>query len=256
MAAAVSEGGKASQAGVKAGDVLVSIDGRKDFAGLSADEVNVSLVAPVRLVFLGFVGKLHAEVRLNYKERVCGLSSKHELLSGRPEAPMQVVDEVVFKQSNAALLLTTRPQSSSTARPPVGPYRGASPMGDDGAASEEEDDEGDIEAAEIVDIDAMASNFAPYGQHLAAVYELRGNEARRIVDSVRSRTVAYATSSAARSRVFAQQAQDHRPRAGAARFPDAASDSDAPDLQGGAGLFGRRQKTLCEQGDWFGQRCQ
>mmetsp|Transcript_177692 Transcript_177692/g.432331 ORF Transcript_177692/g.432331 Transcript_177692/m.432331 type:complete len:421 (-) Transcript_177692:97-1359(-) len=89
MVSAVTEGGKAAQAGVKAGDVLVSIDGKKDFKEMSADHVHASLKGPVMLVFLGFVGKLQAEVRLNYKQKVCGLSSQHQVVFGRPDAPVQ-----------------------------------------------------------------------------------------------------------------------------------------------------------------------
>ena len=51
------------EAGVKAGDRLVSINGKKDFCGGSSDAVREMLVPPLMLVFTGFVGKLHAEVR-------------------------------------------------------------------------------------------------------------------------------------------------------------------------------------------------
>eukprot|EP00930_Biecheleria_cincta_P031158 TRINITY_DN2161_c0_g1_i1.p1 TRINITY_DN2161_c0_g1~~TRINITY_DN2161_c0_g1_i1.p1 ORF type:complete len:343 (+),score=85.21 TRINITY_DN2161_c0_g1_i1:456-1484(+) len=114
MVAAVKRSGKAEQAGVKSGDVLVSIDGKKDFAGLSAEEVHRRLRAPVTLVFMGFVGKLQAEVRLNYKQRPCGLASKDQVAVGRPDAPLQVVDEVVFQPTTAPLFLAVNHEAPPT----------------------------------------------------------------------------------------------------------------------------------------------
>merc|ERR1712032_1543789 len=140
MVASVTDGGKASQAGEKPGDVLVSIDGRKDFSDQSADQVHANLRSPVLLVFMGFVGKLQAEVRLNYKQKICGLSSQHPVLVGRGDAPMHVMDEVVFQLGSAALLLTT--QSAATQRPTLSSERlGAVHVpGDDGDVHGEFDD--------------------------------------------------------------------------------------------------------------------
>eukprot|EP00450_Noctiluca_scintillans_P001624 CAMPEP_0194485896 /NCGR_PEP_ID=MMETSP0253-20130528/6743_1 /TAXON_ID=2966 /ORGANISM="Noctiluca scintillans" /LENGTH=329 /DNA_ID=CAMNT_0039325921 /DNA_START=33 /DNA_END=1022 /DNA_ORIENTATION=- len=94
--ATVVMGGKACRAGVRPGDVLVSIDGRKDFVK-NGDEVHAGLDAPVLLVFIGFVGKLEAEVQLNHPKAACGLSLGHEFVVGRSEEPAQVIDEVVFE---------------------------------------------------------------------------------------------------------------------------------------------------------------
>lgn len=114
MVAGVKRLGKAEQAGVKSGDVLVSIDGKKDFTGLGAEEVHRRLRAPVTLVFMGFVGKLQAEVRLNYRQRPCGLASKDQVAVGRPDAPMQVVDEVVFQPTTAPLFLAVNHELPQT----------------------------------------------------------------------------------------------------------------------------------------------
>mmetsp|Transcript_79067 Transcript_79067/g.206234 ORF Transcript_79067/g.206234 Transcript_79067/m.206234 type:complete len:574 (+) Transcript_79067:127-1848(+) len=106
MVAAVTDGGKAAAAGVKAGDVLVSINGFKEFKGQSADAVHVTLRAPLTLVFLGFVGKLQAEVRLTNADHVCGISYRREVLRGSFEAPVQVCEESIFNAGLASLFLT------------------------------------------------------------------------------------------------------------------------------------------------------
>lgn len=105
VVAAVRDGGTASRAGVKAGDRLVSINGKKDFSGLSADAVREMMQSPLMLVFLGFVGKLQAEVRLTCSERICGLSHRTEVVRGFADAPVQVCEEKVFDPSVASLFL-------------------------------------------------------------------------------------------------------------------------------------------------------
>lgn len=92
----VREGGKAWTAGVTADDVLVSIDGKKDFHGMSARELQLSLEPPATLVFLGFVGKLSTEVRLTHRRaKLCGLSMQQQVTAECGEH-MAVIDEVVF----------------------------------------------------------------------------------------------------------------------------------------------------------------
>lgn len=195
MVAAVTDGGKASQAGVKAGDVLVSINGSKEFKSKTADVVHASLVAPVMLVFLGFVGKLQAEVRLNYKQKLPGLSCQHQVLYGRPENPVQVIDQVVFQPSNATLFLATRPPNAPPQRirsiTPVCRSRGAGAIfaGDDGASC------GDDEEEDCIDIDRLIGAARDLSrepeatpEELAAVYELRGHEARKLLKRALSRT--------------------------------------------------------------------
>eukprot|EP00405_Crypthecodinium_cohnii_P042986 CAMPEP_0206565874 /NCGR_PEP_ID=MMETSP0325_2-20121206/24341_1 /ASSEMBLY_ACC=CAM_ASM_000347 /TAXON_ID=2866 /ORGANISM="Crypthecodinium cohnii, Strain Seligo" /LENGTH=537 /DNA_ID=CAMNT_0054068833 /DNA_START=3 /DNA_END=1616 /DNA_ORIENTATION=+ len=117
VVAGVREGGQAARAGVRAGDRLVSIDGRKDFQGLSADAVRDSLRSPTLLVFLGFVGKLQAEVRLTNSDHLCGISVKREVCRGSADAPVQVCEQTTFNAGLASLFLTVdRPLSS---RPPA-----------------------------------------------------------------------------------------------------------------------------------------
>eukprot|EP00408_Alexandrium_pacificum_P064190 CAMPEP_0171159094 /NCGR_PEP_ID=MMETSP0790-20130122/2861_1 /TAXON_ID=2925 /ORGANISM="Alexandrium catenella, Strain OF101" /LENGTH=448 /DNA_ID=CAMNT_0011623579 /DNA_START=92 /DNA_END=1439 /DNA_ORIENTATION=- len=190
MVSAVTEGGKAAQAGVKAGDVLVSIDGKKDFKDKSADHVHAALKGPVMLVFLGFVGKLQAEVRLNYKQKLCGLSSQHQVVFGRPDAPVQVVDEVIFQPAMATLLLATSPpgprSSGSGVRSMSRGKGGAGAAGDDGNVEEEPEDildEGIKTYRRCVKSEAERHTV----DSLAAVYELRGHEARSLVSRALSK---------------------------------------------------------------------
>mmetsp|Transcript_85119 Transcript_85119/g.189115 ORF Transcript_85119/g.189115 Transcript_85119/m.189115 type:complete len:465 (-) Transcript_85119:120-1514(-) len=220
MVTAVTEGGKASQAGVKAGDVLVSIDGKKDFKGLSADAVHAGLKAPVMLVFMGFVGKLQAEVRLNYKPKICGFPSKHQVVRGRPEAPVQVVDEVIFQPGTATLFLAIeqpRSHSAMTGRS-FGRCDGQSPgkhlssPGETPLSQRPALNAGDqdVPDGEACDTDEGSTVTTPLGGNLpfppklgdkyawpaeeaetqeaalAGVYELRGPEARILVNKALS----------------------------------------------------------------------
>lgn len=174
----VLEGGKAACAGIKAGDILASINGWKDFHGKSADEVHASLRAPVMLVFLGFVGKLQAEVRLNYKQKSCGMASQSEVLFGKPETPALLLDEIVFQPHNAPLLLTTRSQSPTNGKAvPQGSHDG-----DLGAVVNVDGDSvSDGLEGDLIDIDAFLSDAERDAQEVIAVYEIRAFEARKLV---------------------------------------------------------------------------
>jgi len=105
VVAGVREGGQAARVGVRAGDRLVSINGKKDFLGLSADAVRDQLDAPTILVFLGFVGKLQAEVRLTCADHVCGISTRQEVVRGSDDAPVRLCEERVFNAGIASLFL-------------------------------------------------------------------------------------------------------------------------------------------------------
>lgn len=106
VVAGVRENGQASRTGVRAGDRLVSIDGRKEFLGLPADMVRERLEAPTVLVFLGFVGKLQAEVRLTTPSAICGISTRQEVLKGTFRRPLQLEEERVLNAGFASMFLT------------------------------------------------------------------------------------------------------------------------------------------------------
>eukprot|EP00435_Cladocopium_sp_Y103_P008016 s1874_g2.t1 len=229
----VRRSSRAEQAGVKTGDMLVSINGRKDFAGLRAEEVLRRIYGPVTLVFLGFIGKWHAELRLSNQDSCfCGLDSKERsrftmahfcttlyifallfyvpIAMGRPDAPLQVIEEIVFQPSAAPLLLAVQP--------PVHAHMMDAIPGDLGDVADEEFEDETSEftrgelASMMLDCSPPASGFprasrpscqaaettssddgvatlitprAVQAAGLAAVYELRGQEAKRLVERVR-----------------------------------------------------------------------
>lgn len=113
----IIEGGKAFFAGVKVGDVLASINGERNFIGESAFSIYRRLSPPVTLVFLGFVGDLHAEVRLSCHRTPCGMLSLDDVMRrpGESHSTVRVVDEVVFQPTSASLLLTTTNDDHSEA---------------------------------------------------------------------------------------------------------------------------------------------
>lgn len=289
VVASVMAGGKAYQAGVKAGDVLVSIDGKKDFQSKSADSIHGILEAPVVLVFMGFVGKLEAEVRLNYKQKVCGLSSQQQVIFGRPDAPVQVMDEVVFQPGSATLFLATRTGSGSGRNPTLSPTvlsrssgsRAGSFAGDAGARYEEEDEE---EEEDCIDIDTLTSAVTQAlrqekatadAQELSAVYELRGHEARKILSRALSRSAPRVLgagsgtgTASGRGRLLnsvagdlaqAPRSLDPLPSAFASRLePKGPGESMGAKLDGGDDGFmgGDRDRRHCDIEGWFGPRCE
>mmetsp|Transcript_77191 Transcript_77191/g.153055 ORF Transcript_77191/g.153055 Transcript_77191/m.153055 type:complete len:414 (-) Transcript_77191:33-1274(-) len=116
VVAEVKEGGTAGRMGIRAGDRLVSIDGSKDFQNLSADAILQEYQkGPTVLVFVGFIGQLQAEVRLNVADESLGISNRQDVLQGSFSAPLQLCEERVFNTSAAPLFLSVG--FEETARP-------------------------------------------------------------------------------------------------------------------------------------------
>jgi len=129
VVAGVREGGQAARVGARAGDRLVSIDGSKDFLGLPVDVVRERLEAPTVLVFLGFVGKLQAEVRLTAGDHVCcGIPTRREAVRGSDAAPLRLCQEQIFDAGVASLFLVSGPPEEVT--------REGIPSSSNGAASD------------------------------------------------------------------------------------------------------------------------
>uniref|UniRef100_A0A6T8WMZ0 PDZ domain-containing protein n=1 Tax=Noctiluca scintillans TaxID=2966 RepID=A0A6T8WMZ0_NOCSC len=110
VVAAVREDGSASKAGVSAGDQLVSIDGWKGFAKCSPGLIHSNLRAPVTLIFVGFVGKLQAEVRVKpVAQPRFGLPPDVNVAGASSRASsVQLYDAVVFQPEAVSLLLMTK----------------------------------------------------------------------------------------------------------------------------------------------------
>eukprot|EP00929_Paragymnodinium_shiwhaense_P057999 TRINITY_DN29053_c0_g1_i1.p1 TRINITY_DN29053_c0_g1~~TRINITY_DN29053_c0_g1_i1.p1 ORF type:complete len:722 (-),score=184.92 TRINITY_DN29053_c0_g1_i1:456-2621(-) len=106
VVAAVCEDGPAAKAGVKAGDRLVSVDGHKDFLAFPADSIRDGLMAPCVLVFLGFVGKLQAEVRLSCEAGGCGLNQQTAVVRNTPEVHFTLAEEKVLQSAASSLFFT------------------------------------------------------------------------------------------------------------------------------------------------------
>eukprot|EP00401_Gymnodinium_catenatum_P029938 CAMPEP_0117592780 /NCGR_PEP_ID=MMETSP0784-20121206/72264_1 /TAXON_ID=39447 /ORGANISM="" /LENGTH=464 /DNA_ID=CAMNT_0005394623 /DNA_START=37 /DNA_END=1433 /DNA_ORIENTATION=+ len=185
VVSAVQEGGPAAKAGVKPGDVLASIDGKKDFRRKNVEEIQRGMVAPVTLIFMGFVGKLHAEVRLSTKSSACGLSANYKMIPNDPTA--QVVDEIVFKTAATPLFLAA---NSSSVRPQprtCAPECNDNAPFDAGCGTEATlaRSEGDADAAAGGAIQSQ-QNGSPSRPN--AMYELSSPEARALVRNALSRT--------------------------------------------------------------------
>jgi len=141
--AGLRDGGQAARAGVSVGDRLVSIDGKKDLLGLQAEAIQEGLKAPVALVFLGFVGKHEAEVRVRYVEQVCGISSRQEAVRGIKSAPMQLCEQRVFNVGRAHLFLAVMPNRRSNCH--------SQHSDDEGEGEKEEADDEDDKPREEVE---------------------------------------------------------------------------------------------------------
>mmetsp|Transcript_108292 Transcript_108292/g.171181 ORF Transcript_108292/g.171181 Transcript_108292/m.171181 type:complete len:453 (+) Transcript_108292:1-1359(+) len=194
VVAAVRDDGVAFTCGVTAGDLLVSIDGKKDFVGKSADDVHASLRGPCVLVFLGFVGKLAAEVRLGHKGRnKIGISSHQEFVC-RPEHRVEVTDEIVFQATGPLLLATptwaVTPSSQLASQPKSQPSSIVERYIDSIAEGNEDllsdvlsgSDDKPLESKDAIS-PSLAVDIRPSadGKQPTAVYELRGSEARLLV---------------------------------------------------------------------------
>jgi len=170
MVTAVRENGVAAKAGVVAGDELVSIDGRKEFVGHPAHVVHASLRAPVTLVFLGFVGKLQAEVRVKRPpEPKCGLAPGTDVIVNaidKAPQPVRVADAVVFQQAGRSSLLITAGDDSA---PQAGLSR---PVSHDGVEMSE-----DIQPEE-------------QGGSKTVMYELQREDARNLIINALGTTAA------------------------------------------------------------------
>lgn len=102
---AVFSGGKAARSGVQRGDRLLSIDDRKDFTHMSGRSVQASLRPPTTLIFMGFEGRMHSEVRLLPRGPARASSGK-PARAGHSDV-FQLSDETVFEPGRASIFFAT-----------------------------------------------------------------------------------------------------------------------------------------------------
>ena len=107
----VRHNGRAHRTGVKAGDELKSVNDWKCFGSCPTELIHASLVAPVTLVLVGFVGKLQAEVQVDrspeYMIHAPGLASDRTILPEEEadEVGHRMMDEIFFPAAEAELVM-------------------------------------------------------------------------------------------------------------------------------------------------------
>ncbi|CAE7020505.1 unnamed protein product [Symbiodinium sp. KB8] len=140
MVTAVRGDGPAARAGVVAGDQLISINGEKIWEYYPAKAVLSGVRGPSTLIFLGFSGKLQAEVRVKQPDeprlglpaqvsvstKVLQKSKREEDRRRRwvevqkPANPpsLRLLDPVVFEQrSSSSLLIATEAEGEQDVQP-------------------------------------------------------------------------------------------------------------------------------------------
>lgn len=126
---ALQHGGTASAAGVDVGDQLVSINGTEPCESLMAEAVLMRLRVPAVVIFMGFVGKLQAEVRVRQPDSPsCGFPTTTDVVSAllrdrmSSSSTLSLCDPVVFQQGLSSLFLTASmpPKTSTDCREDTG----------------------------------------------------------------------------------------------------------------------------------------
>jgi len=119
---ALRPSGRAAMVGVEVGDQLISIDGQRPCERLEPDTVRRCLKSPANLVFLGFHGKLHAEVRVRQPDQPrCGLPAFADVTMTvqrhdgfMTDRHVSLCDPVFFQQASTSLLLEVAPQTQGS----------------------------------------------------------------------------------------------------------------------------------------------
>ncbi|CAE8645373.1 unnamed protein product, partial [Polarella glacialis] len=71
---------RAEKAGVSEGDRLLLVNGSKDFSTILPLNTGTAFEAPMTLIFVGFCGKVQAEVRIGVRTGRLGYSSDRQVL--------------------------------------------------------------------------------------------------------------------------------------------------------------------------------
>lgn len=109
MVTALQPDGPAARAGVTAGDQLASIDGKRFTVTRPANAMLAHLEGPVTLVFLGFAGKLQAEVRVRQPDQPsCGMPASADMvIQGFSGKGFRLAEAVIFEQQVESLFIAT-----------------------------------------------------------------------------------------------------------------------------------------------------
>lgn len=118
--------GIASSAGVEIGDQLISINGEQPSDRLSVDSLRATLSSPATLIFMGFAGKLQAEVRVRQPDEPrCGLPPFADVATAATDnlvgSRVELCETVVFHQQPVTSLLLQVDGAQATEPPPGDP---------------------------------------------------------------------------------------------------------------------------------------
>lgn len=209
--------GRAHLAGVKLGDTLASIDGWRVPKDQDSDLIYERLQPPCTLIFLGFIGKMNAEVRLTTDLPPCGLPTRHRLFrdisplalvwgqprdswgiparpqDGPPEEmlkPGRVEDEVDFNHSNESLYFAVDECHQEVSK--VGKYTPEAPgvQGQAGSPREVEEPANDMPFSAVLalaDCSESPASEAGASTSQVGVMEVKAREARALLHSVMRR---------------------------------------------------------------------
>mmetsp|Transcript_79142 Transcript_79142/g.246446 ORF Transcript_79142/g.246446 Transcript_79142/m.246446 type:complete len:419 (+) Transcript_79142:630-1886(+) len=193
---ALRKNGTAQSAGVEVGDQLISIDGQRPSDHSVAEAIRTSLKAPSTLIFMGFAGKLQAEVRVRQPDEPrCGLPHFADVAIAaydrRVNSHVELCNAVVFQTPGTSLLLevdseaTAPPPQRLPLTPPAEPAAAQAPY----AAPEPQRHAvgaGERSTPDAPAPDSLAANAeAAAARGVSRVYELQREEAKRLVSSVR-----------------------------------------------------------------------
>merc|ERR1712008_43005 len=188
---ALQQGGTAAASGVDIGDQLVSINGRGPCESLMAEAVRMHLRAPAVIIFMGFVGKLQAEVRVRQPDSVtCGFHPNTDvstaLLSDRiaPVATVSLCDPVIFEQAPTSLFLAVSalPHKSTDCSQDIRSIGELAPVGSTETECRRAQNAANGTAEVLGDpASKVATSYCTEGAHGPCVYELQRQDARRLV---------------------------------------------------------------------------
>lgn len=182
MVTALNLDGNAAKCGVSTGDQLASINGRHVYAVGSTNAILANVRPPVTLVFLGFAGKLQAEVRVRQPDQPkCGMNPATEIVYHNRTVllPMRLTEAIVFQQRLSSSLFIATTSHNEMGEPVFGPLSSVEPSEMDVSIVRRTGGEAGGEAGGDATSDVDADEEEPLG-----LYELQRDDARRMLKRV------------------------------------------------------------------------